>query len=337
MIYLSLFCFVLICIVLYGILWIKDLIEEKELFIAITTDKFIYSKEISELKTGTKRNKGQNFAEIKKGKIIENSFIINNKTKLMCLSKKGIAYILDGYKLNVNNIHINNLIGNLPSDDFIISFLTIDNINEGYLLTVNNKSFFKKTNITEYFSSNRTNGIIALKLDDDEELIEAAYVPNEDYTILLGTDKGYVSKFSLNNIVEAGRVAKGRPLIRFKEQNENVVSLNIVNNIELDKSSLLLLTKNGIGKLTLINELLDKKTEKGMSSAFKAITLKKDDYLLKNKIVVENDIIIVNTNLGKTIKIEANNVNSYSRNAKGDKLITLNDNDYVNSLNIIQE
>jgi DNA gyrase subunit A len=311
----------------------RELVEEKELFVAITTDNFIYSKDLSELKGGSKRNKGQNFTDMKKGKVLDKTFVVNNRTKLFCLTKKGILFIIDGYKLNVNNVHINNLIENLGSDT-VISFLPIDSEIDGYLLTVNNKSFFKKTSIKDYFLSNRTGGIIAVKLEDDEELIDAAYVPNENQIVLIGTSGGYVSKFNLTNVVTASRTARGRPLIRLKEK-ETIVSLTFIPKEDETKASLLLITSSGIGKLTPIIHLLEKKTEKGISAAHKAISLKPNTTLLKNKIVMSNEEIIINTNLGKTIRIKAVDITSYSRTAMGDKLITLNENDKVNSINTL--
>ena len=312
----------------------RELVEEKELFVAITTDGFIYSKDLAELKGGSKRNKGQNFTDMKKGKILDKTFVVNNRTKLFCLTNKGILFIIDGYKLNVNNVHINNLIENLGSDT-IISFLPIDSETEGYLLTVNNKSFFKKTAIADYFLSNRSGGIIAVKLESDEELIDAAYVPNDNQIILIGTNSGYVSKFNLSNVVPAGRTARGRPLIRLKEGLETIVSLTFIAKEDETKASLLLITDMGIGKLTPIIHLLEKKTEKGISAAHKAISLKPNSTLLKNKIVMNNETIIINTNLGKTIRIDSSTVTSYSRVAMGDKLISLNENDKVNSINTL--
>lgn len=314
---------------------IKDLIEEKEIYVAITTDGFIYSRDSLELKEGSRKNKGQNFAEIKKGRVIDKSFVINNHNKLFCLSEKGKLFILDAHKLSVNNTHISNLITGLV-DDKIVSFIPIEMDASGYLLTVTSSSFFKKTDIKDYFTTMRESGLIAVKLSEGEKLVDATYVPHSDVICILGTSIGTTSKFDLGNIPVVNRVAKGRPLIRFKA-DEEVVCMNTLNIDEENDLNLLVLTQKGIGKLTPVKDLIDKKTETGMSSAHLTIKLNPGDKLLKNNLIRSNELIVINTKLGKTIKIAANEINVYSRTAKGNKIITLNENDLANSVNIISE
>jgi DNA gyrase subunit A len=315
-----------------------DLIEEKNLLITITTDGFVYSTNIADMAENSRGNKGARLSDIKKGKIIDKSIIINNHTKLFCFSSKGKLFILDAYQLDVDNVHINNILGGLKSDH-ITSFLPISDDDQGSFILVAESSTIKKVKIEEFRSLQRVHstGILAMNTtENDDSIVSVVHSVDDDDVVLIGTTRGYVSKMKASLLKPALRQSKGRPCIKFKEPaTEKVVSMNIIRSEEEANSCLLMITENGKGKLTLISELIYKRKEIGAGSAHKAIEVNPGDKLLRNQIVRSNEDVIINTKAAKTIRIKSSDINVYSRTAKGNKLIKLNEGDKVSAINVI--
>jgi DNA gyrase subunit A len=124
-------------------------------------------------------------------------------------------------------------------------------------------------------------------------------------------------------------------MIRIKGETERVVSMVISKVANEEHEFLLFITENGKGKLVQIAELLYKKTETGQGASFLAIKLNPEDVLRKNVLVGEDQKVVITAKSGKTIKIEAAQVNTYSRNAKGNRLVTLNEGDKVASVTVV--
>ena len=314
---------------------VKDLIEEKDFIISITNDGYVYSTDLENVKVTKKGTKGFTIPDIKKDKIVEKTFTLNNHKKLMCFTEFGRLFILDAYQLNVNNVHISNLIENLNGEK-LVDFVDVDENEEGFLIIMTQSSIVKKTKISEYFNARRT-GLLAFKNDDkSEKIVSVGTANSDDSIVVIGTSRGYTSKFRLENISETNRVTKGRQCIRFKEENEVAVSMDIINSADEENALIFLISKKGIGKLTPVSELLYKKKDKGMSSAHLAINLKPNDVMLKSTLIIDIDSeILLTTEKLKTIKITLDKISILKRQAMGNKIITLNEADSVKSVNLL--
>ena len=316
---------------------VKDLIEEKNFLVAIAEDGYIYSTDIENIRHTSRSTKGFTMPDVKKGKAIEKTFILNNHTKLMCFTEFGRLFILDAYQLNVNNTHISNIIENLNGEK-LVDFVAVNEDDAGYIVILTKTSILKKTPIQDYLLSRRTTGLLAFKNDDKSERIVAVEKStNEDDIAIIGTTRGYMSKLILANVASTSRVTKGRACIRFKEDDEEAINLNIVEASKEAESLVFLISKNGIGKLTPLSELLYKKTEKGISSAHLALKLNVGDKMLKANIIGFDHSIVINTEKLKTIKVKASEISLLKRAAMGNRVIKLNDGDLVKNVNVIED
>ena len=307
----------------------KSTVEAEDLVISISTDGYLYSKASGEINEQHRGTKGSSIIPTKYKKTLEKTFFMHSHDDLYCFTDSGKLFVLPAYKLKVNHTHVNNIIPELKGSK-IVEFLPVVKNTKGNLIFVTSGSFIKKTNIEEYNSSRMpSDGLLAIKLDEDEELIGVELSVNECDLILVTTSKGYCSKMPVFNIEESNRTTKGRRKIMLKD-DEVCTSVVVANGEDEDKLSILILTENGKGKLTKISDLMYKKTETGISAAHKAVTLNPEDKLIKSKLISNDDeFIIVNTKMSKTIKLSTKDINTYSRTAKGNRIINLNDDDCV--------
>lgn len=311
-----------------------ELVEDEDLLINITTDNYIYAKPVSELKESNRGNKGSLLIDSKRNKIIDKSFIFNSRDRLFCFSDDGKLFVLYAYQLNVNNTHINNIISGL-NNRRIVSFIPIKDTDEGHLIFVTSSSFVKRCDLAEYRTRMPATGLLAMKLDNGEILIDTLLSKSEqDELLLITTSRGNASKMPVENLIVVNRTTKGKRKIRMKE-GEECVSAVLTDLATEDSTHVLLITTKGKGKMVNISELLYKKTEAGMSAAFQAIKLNPEDKLCRSVVIHKNEEVVINSKSGKSIKINSEQVNTYGRAAKGGIIMRLNDDDTVAGITVV--
>lgn len=306
---------------------IRTVITEKALVVAISTDGYIYAKSSEEMRLNSRGNKGTLLVDSKRNKIVEKSFAINTHDELFCFTDTGKLFVLYGYQLDVDHTHINSLIPELNGAK-IVSLIPILDKENGNLIFCTRNSYVKKCALADFMVQRRS-GLLAAKLNDGDALIGVELSLNDDDDIvIIPTTNGSASKILISNLPMVERTTKGRPLIRLKN-GEVCTSINLTQKSTEEETKLLLITATGKGKLTPVSDLLYKKTETGMSAAFLAVKLDQGDTLLKGLIVGPTDDVVISTKMSKTIRIDTSQINTYSRQAKGYRLITLNDGDSV--------
>jgi DNA gyrase subunit A len=309
-------------------------IESNDILVTFTNDNYIYSTEISDIKNTSRNTKGKNVIDSKRNKTIVKSIVLNTHDRLLCFSNNGRMFILYGYQLNVNNVHINNIIGALGTNRIVSMIKVEKNYNkENTLILTTADSFNKRCLLDDYITTIREDGLIAIGLNDGDELVDVVMSTNEEDLIIINTKGGYSSKIPVNNLSIQGRVTKGNRKIRLKEGDKVTSTLLVDAKRNLnDDAKVALITTNGKGKLVEVKDLLFKRTETGRGAAFLAIKLNKEDSLVRSVVVYGNEELIINTLHGRMVKLDVNNVNTYQRLAKGNSLIKLNDGDSVVSL-----
>jgi DNA gyrase subunit A len=309
-----------------------DLIEEEDLLVTITTDNYLYSTPVSELRDSNRGNKGTLIVESKRNKVVERSVRMSSHDELMCFTDKGKMFVLSGYELNVNHVHISNIIPELNGQK-IVAFVPVREKAQGSLIFVTSSSFTKRCDLAEYRTRMPQGGLIAVALDDEETLVgvELSQTPEDD-EIVITTSRGYASRIFVQLIPLVKRTTKGRRLIRLKEGDR---CMSLVLTSDSENSNILFITTKGKGKMVPVSGLLLKKTETGMSAAFLAIKLNPEDQLCKTVAIAGDQQIVLTSSQGKSIKIGSEQVNTYGREAKGGKIMSLNGDDTVAAITVV--
>lgn len=270
------------------------------------------------------------------GKIKENDFIIqnlvcNNKDQLLVFTNLGNIYSVKVFEIdeisNKNSLGVNitNFI-KLKSNEKVIKVLPLENDktkNDNRFLvfgTVN--GLVKKTKLSEYVNSNK-NGIIAIRLDSTDTIVDVDVIENDDDMLILTSSSGNTIRYPHKEVTESGRDTVGKIGMKLND-NEKLVGLNITNK-ELDL--LFLINNNGIGKVVSINEFPEqKRTYK--STGRMSIALKEHEYVEKTLTVNNNDSIIISTN-DKNLMLNVKKLTVLKRPAYGSTLIKINKNQKI--------
>ena len=171
------------------------------------------------------------------------------------------------------------------------------------------------------FSHPRTGGIIAIKLIEGDELIDAR-ITEGDNDVILATKNGFSNRFHETDVRAQGRNSQGVIGIRLRNVDK-VVSMVIVKR----EGTLLSISENGYGKRTPIADY--RVTKRGSMGVITIKTTKRNGNLVSVKEVVDDDDLIIITSSGKVIRQHVGSISVISRNTQGMRLITLNEGDKV--------
>ena len=191
-----------------------------------------------------------------------------------------------------------------------------------------NRGVVKKTNLTE-FNSIRKGGLIAVSLDDDEELI-GVELTNGNSEIILATRNGKAIRFDEGDVRSMGRTAHGVRGLQLGF-GDIVVAMDSVNN---ENEEVLTVTEQGIGKRTEVKEY--RKQTRGGKGVINIKVTDKNGAVIGMKVINPEQEIMMITAAGIIIRIDGEGISQVGRNAQGVKLMTLNDDDKVVSLAAIQ-
>jgi DNA gyrase subunit A len=313
-------------------LTIEDLITEEEMVITVSHNGYIKRNPLSIYRSQRRGGKGLTGMETREEDFVEQLFIGSTHDYMLFFSNKGRLYWLKIYQIPeagraAKGKALVNLLS-LSDGERITTALNIKDFNEGYLMMFTKAGIVKKTKLDEY-SNPRTKGIIAVTLDEGDELI-AVKKTSGDNDIIIGTRKGLAARFREEDVRSAGRTARGVIGIRLGKDDE-VVSANVVE----EKMSLLTVTEKGLGKRTDISEYpVHGRGGKGVISIK---VVEKGGNAVGLLQVRDEDEVVLITNAGKLIRTVAGSISSLGRNTQGVKLMDLDAEDRIVSMGRVAE
>ena len=313
-----------------------DLIENKSLVVAITSEGYIFSKEVDDVNEGKKGNKGRLFVESKKGRSIEKTLTLDSHDEVFIFSECGKMFKGFGYEFDVNGTHVSSIIKGFEGKT-LCEFIKVSHSTAGNLIFVTSSSLTKRVPLEDFRTRMPAEGLLAVNVTDNNEKLVGVFLsetPDEDL-VVISTSRGYASKIMVSNLPLQARPSMGRKMIRMKEESEVCVSLVGSKIKDSDNELVLFITNKGIGKFVCMSDLLEKRTANGQGASFLAIKLKLEDKLRKNVVCSKDDQLIVSTRAGKTIRIDAGSVKQISREAIGGKIISINADDEVASIAVV--
>src|SRR6056297_2939881 len=310
---------------------IKEELEEiKEKYVCITLTHHGYIKRIPEdtYKRQKRGGKGIKGLKTRDEDFVIDLFTTSTHDYLMFFTNKGKTYHIKAYEIpeakrTAKGTAIINILP-LSQGERVTAVIPIKKIenNEQYLIFNTKKGKIKKTVLKE-FETNTTTGIIAVKLQDDDELIGVKKT-NGKKDLLIVTEKGKAIRFNEDQVRPMGRNTSGVRSINLYNDDE-IVSLNIIN--QEDKRKLLLITENGFGKKTK-TKLYRNQTRGGKGVITYSLSSKTGD-IIGTEIVSSDDEVMIITHEGIIIRTGVEDISTMGRATKGVRVMKMSSGDRV--------
>lgn len=311
---------------------IEDLISEEDMVITLSHHGYIKRNPLSAYRSQRRGGKGLTGMETKEEDYVEQLFIGSTHDYMLFFSNLGRLYWLKTYQIpeagrTAKGKALVNLL-TLSEGERITTALPIRDFKEGYLVMFTKKGMVKKTPLEEY-SNPRGKGIIAINLDEGDELI-AVRKTNGQNDFIIGTREGLSIRFNEEDVRPMGRTARGVIGIRLQEGDE-VVSAEVIET----NTTLLTVTEKGLGKRSALNEYpVQGRGGKGVISI--KVTQKGGKAVGLIQVRDEDEVVMI-TNSGKLIRTVAGNISIHGRNTQGVRLMDVEPDDRVVSVGRVAE
>ncbi|MDQ5844959.1 MAG: DNA gyrase subunit A [Acidobacteriota bacterium] len=313
---------------------IEDLIADEDVAITVTNSGYIKRTPITTYQRQGRGGKGRFGAAAKGGDYVEHLFIASTHAYIMIFTDDGMVYKLKVHEVpdaaaSARGKAVVNLI-NIPSDRKLAGVVAVRDFLEGrYVVMVTRKGVIKKTSLAD-FQNIRSNGIIAINVDDGDQLLDVVLTDGTK-RIFIATHNGLAIRFDEKNVRPMGRATRGVRGIDLRP-DDYVVSVCPVS--ADDNEKMLSVSERGYGKQTPITTYrLQARGGKGV------INMKTTDKTGKVVAVfpvdAESEIMII-TQQAKLIRLEAGEIRKTGRSAQGVRLIKIEDSDKVTSASLVE-
>ncbi|HET6747602.1 MAG TPA: DNA gyrase subunit A [Candidatus Saccharimonadales bacterium] len=314
----------------------EELIPEEESVILLTTENYIKRTLLSEYRRQNRGGKGKRGMTTKEEDVIDQLVPANTHDYLLFFTNKGRTFRLKAYEvpaasLAAKGVAAVNLL-QLQPEEKITSIIRHgkDTSDEGYLFMATTKGTIKKTPFKDY-ANIRTNGLIAIRLDDKDELrwIKKTSGKND---VIISTSAGQAVRFNEEDARPMGRAARGVRGVRLRP-NDSVVGMDIVCN---DAQNLLVISRNGYGKITKASNFPSHKRG-GVGIKAAVVTAKTGPIVDVRTLEPEASELLMISNNGQTIRVSLKDIPVLGRTTQGVRVMRLADGDVVSSLGLMAE
>ncbi len=305
----------------YSELDIADLIEQEDIVVSMTHGGYIKRQAVSEYHSQHRGGVGITGHKAKEDDFVEKLFVAHTHQDLMFFTNLGKAFVLKGYEIpeaskTARGRAMVNLLQLVPGEK-VQAILRLPAEKEGYnLILATKQGLIKRTPLTE-FESVKRNGKIAIKFNDDDELIEAVLTTGND-ELIMASSEGYCIRFNENTVRLVGRTAMGVKSMRIAE-GAYMVDLAVVH----ENSEILTVTSNGYGKRSSISEYpLQGRAGKGVKAG---VFNEKTGDLVNLKVLDDNADVMMITGGGIVIRVHADEISRIGRATQGVRIMRLKD------------
>ena len=304
---------------------IEDLIAEEDMVVTISRSGYIKRLPPRAYRVQNRGGRGVTGMKTKEEDFVEHLFVASTHSYIMFLTAKGKCYWLKVFRIpegdrTAQGRSIANLLP-LGQDDQICAIVPVREFSDDrYLFTATRNGIVKKTKLSAY-QNIRRDGIIALKIQDDDDLIGAAITDGQQDIALL-TRNGQAMRFSESEVRSMGRVSTGVKGINLR-QGDEVVDMVVVR----ESSTLLTICENGYGKRTSQTEY-PSKHRAGQGVIDIKTSPRNGPVVACREIESEEEVMVVTQN-GIMIRIPVQGVSTIGRNTQGVRLINLDEGDRV--------
>ncbi len=305
---------------------VEDLITEEDMVVTITHEGFIKRTATTSYRSQKRGGVGKTGATSKNNDFAENVFVASTHDYVVFFTSSGKCFWRKVHELPESSLTargraLTNIL-DLPEDEKIRAFVSLrDFEQDAYLIMTTRSGIIKKTKLEEY-SRPRANGIIAINLKSDDELIAVRTSSGSD-EILISTKLGQAIRFNEDKVRSVGRNSMGVKGISLKG-DDFVVSSEVIKD---SKTQILTITENGFGKRTEVEKYrLTSRGGKGVTTL--KITEKTGKIVNAFQVDNETDVILLSS-VGKANRLKASEISIIGRATQGVRLMKLNDETWV--------
>ncbi len=312
-----------------GEMSIEDLVDDKELVIVMTQAQYVKAVSADSFKTQGRGGRGVSGGKMKVDDIVRHVIFTTAHAHLLFFSNRGKVYRLRALEIpererTAKGMPIVNLLP-LQADEQIQAIIdTRDFAGERFLFFATKNGTVKKTAFDAYDSSRR-DGLIAINLRDDDELVRVIETSGSD-DIFMVSRNGMTIRFDENDVRAMGRTAGGVRGMKLKNTDDRVVSVDVAR----DDTAILLMTEAGYGKRTQLDRF-NRQGRGGQGVRGIKLTGKKGAVVAAFMVGLDDEIVAVSNN-GVTIRMEVRGISSQGRDATGVKVMNIDDGDAVSSV-----
>ena len=314
---------------------IEDLIADQQMVIAITRSGYIKSLPLDTYRQQHRGGRGVSGMDMKDGDFIEHLFICSTHDYLLFFTNRGKVYRSKVYELPEASRTSKGraLVNILPlrEGERVQSVLSTRDYSEGrYLVFATRGGIVKKTEFGAYNTPINADGIIAIHIREDDELVAVRRTSGED-DILVVSRSGQAARFHESQIRPMGRDTSGMKGMNVARAGNRVLAMDVAS----DDQELLVVTENGYGKRTALSDY----PRKGRGTmGVKTITLTENKGALAGALVVrEHEELVFISAGGMVQRIPVRGINRYGRASQGVRLMNLKDDDTVSAVALVAE
>ncbi|HWQ27198.1 MAG TPA: DNA gyrase subunit A [Chlorobaculum sp.] len=307
---------------------IEDMIAQEDVVITITHDGFIKRFPVSGYRRQHRGGRGVTGAQAKQDDFVEHMFIASTHNYILFFTTRGRCHWLKVYEIPeasraARGRSLANIMELQPGES-IKAYINIRNFDDPlFIIMATARGIVKKTSLEEYSHPRRT-GIVAITIEEGDELIDAR-LTDGDHQIILAKSSGYAVRFPESEVRPMGRTAMGVKGITLDDDERCISMVTSKRN----DTSLLAVTDNGYGKRSNVEEY--RMTRRGARGVITIKAHEKIGHLVGLLDVNDEDDLIIITTNGIVIRQHVSDIRLIGRNTSGVRLIRLNPNDKISA------
>jgi DNA gyrase subunit A len=316
-----------------GEIRLEDLVQVEDMAVTVSRGGYLKRTAVDTYRRQTRGGKGRIGMGTRSEDVVEHLVVASTHDSLLLFTSKGRVYWLKIYELpdagtTGRGKHVSGLIALQPDED-VKAFLAVKEfIPDKFIIMVTKKGVIKKCELTE-FDNPLSRGIIAIGLDEGDELL-GAKITNGDNFIFLGSREGMAIRFNEQEVRAMGRQARGVRAMDL-EEGDYLVGLEVV-----EKDGLILsVSQNGFGKRTLLSDY--RLTARGRKGVINMKTTPKVGKVVGVLSVKESTDLMIITKDGKIIRLESSEIRQAGRSTQGVRLVRMEEGDQVAAASVIPD
>jgi DNA gyrase subunit A len=323
-----------------GEISIEDIVADEQVVITISHAGYIKRTPVTEYRLQGRGGRGSRGSRTKDEDFIEHIFIASNHNYLLFFTEQGKCHWLRVYEIpegsrTSGGRFIQNILA-IPSDDKVKAYIIVqdltdkDFLDDHFILFCTKKGLVKKTAV-EAFSRPRQGGIIAITINEGDQLLEARLTHGNN-EIFIGTRGGNAVRFNEKNVRPMGRNATGVIGITLEDEHDAAVGMAVVEPGD-EHLTILAVSEKGSGKRSEVGDY--RLTQRGAKGVKTIEVTEKTGSLIAIKAVAEEDNLMITTKEGIVIRMPVNDIRVMGRATQGVRVIRLDDSDEIADVTVV--